>query len=236
MPLTMPSTLKHLPLYGAFAGTLLLADTAMAVTIDTFQFNGALVVEAGAGATPATIEFVPDFTILSQNGDVTGDLIGLVGNIGGVYEFADPAGASSVSLTNTLGPNLTIDDGVSDFFSADIELIELLDGGGGTIFGAIDFSSSSYGGANAGLIALDDLIQNTPDMTVTFQTLGGSGVDLDDLFQNGSGGVATYSAAVDVGANPPVTVPEPAPLALLGLGLLCSAGFAYRRRKASSET
>lgn len=219
----------------AFAATLLLAQTAHAITIDSFQFNGALTVSAGAGATPATINFLPNFNILSQNGSITGDLVGLTGNITGDYDFADPAGAPSVLLSSPTAPNaFTIFDG-TDTFSADVDLIELQGGGGGTIFGAIDFSSSSYAGVNPGLAALDSLIQSGPDLTVTFQTLGGSGVNLDDLFANGSNGVATFSAAVQIEAAP-TAVPEPAPLALLGLGLLCSVAYASRRRSAKRST
>lgn len=221
---------------GAVAATLFFANAASAVTINSFQFNGALEV-IGDGAAPATISFRPNFSILSQNGAVAGDLIGLNGDIAGNYTFADPAGANTVALSSPAAPNgFTIDDGVSDTFAADIDLIQLQDGGGGSIIGAIDFSSSTYGGANAGLIALNDLIQNTPDLTVTFQVLGGGGVDLDDLFQNGSGGVATFSAAVNVNQNPTATpVPEPGPLALLGLGLLCSVAFASRKRAVSAS-
>ncbi len=213
---------------GFLAASLVFANSAHAVTIESFQFNGALQVLAGGGAVPATINFLPDFTIRSQNGAIAGDLVNLTGNIAGDYTFADPAGAASVLLGSPTAPNdFTIFDG-ADTFVADISLIELQGGGGGSIIGAIDFASSNYGGSNAGLIALNDLIQNTPDLTVTFQTLGGGGVDLDDLFQNGSNGVATYSAAVNVSA-PPTAVPEPAPLALLGIGIFAAAAFARRR-------
>jgi hypothetical protein len=105
-------------------------------------------------------------------------------------------------------------------------------GGGGSIFGAIDFSSSNYAGSNVSLMALHDSIQNTPDLTVTFQTLGGFGVILDDLFANGSDGVATFSGVVGVNMTS-APIPEPAPLALLGLGLLCSAAYTSRRRSAA---
>ncbi|MGI9421177.1 MAG: PEP-CTERM sorting domain-containing protein [Geminicoccaceae bacterium] len=213
---------------GALAASLLLAQTAHAVTIDSFQFNGVLTVAAGGGGSPATINFLPDFTILTQNGAISGGLVGLTGNIAGDYTFDDPAGSTSVLLDSPSAPNaFTIFDGV-DTFSAEVDLIELQGGGGGTIFGAIDFLSSSYTGANADLTALNAVVQSDPNLTVTFQTLGGSGVDLDDLFENGSNGVAAYSAAVQIETT---SVPEPAPLALLGLGLLCSVVYASRRAR-----
>lgn len=213
---------------GAVIATLFLANTASAVTIDSFQFNGILQVEAGSIVSPATVTFLPSFTIQAQNGLGAGELVGLNGNIAGGYTFDDPGGNNTVPLTSPGVPNgFTIDDGVN-IFAADIDLIELQGGGGGSIVGAIDFSSSSYAGANAGLIALNDLIQNTPNLTVTFQTLTIGGVDLDELFVNGSGGVATFSAGVIVSSDP-TAVPEPGPLALLGMGLLCSAAFACRR-------
>jgi len=221
----MLSLCRIAPCAAALA-TLLAANAASAVTINSFQFVGALVVDAGAGPTPANISFVTDFSILSQNGAPAGDLITLNGSISGDYEFADPAGATSVLLTSPTAPNtFTIDDG-ADLFTADVNLIELQGGAGGSIFGSIDFSSSSYAGGNASLLELNSLVQSGTNVTVTFQTLGGFGIDLDDLFQNGSGGVATYSAAVNLAS---VSVPEPAPLAMLGIGLLCSAAFALRR-------
>jgi hypothetical protein len=205
------------------AASMFVAQAAEAVTINSFQFLGGLTVTPGGVGTPATINFLPDFSILSQNGVTAGELVGLEGNIEGDYTFDDPAGATTVALGSPTAPNLfTIDDG-SDVFTAEVELIELQGGGGGSIVGAIDFSSSSYAGSNAGLIALNDLILNTPDLTITFQTLGGSGVNLDGLFANGSNGVAAYSAVV-------TAVSEPAPLALLGLGMLVSAAYIRRRR------
>ena len=219
---------------GAIALTLMAANTASAVTINSFQFNGALLVEAGAGLDPATISFLPDFTILSQNGDPAGDLIGLTGNISGDYTFNDPAGATSVLLTSPTPNSFTISDGV-ETFSAAVDLIELQGGGGGTIFGRIDFGTSSYAGANPGLIALNALIQDGPNLTVTFQTLGGGGVDLDELFQIGSNGVATYSAAVRIDPRA-IDVAEPTPLALLGFALLAGAAWTRRRTKETATS
>lgn len=222
------SWLNRIAPIGAVVATLLAANTASAVTINSFQFVGDLEVAPGAGATPATISFAPDFTIRAENGAGTGDLVNLEGDITGDYTFADPAGATSVLLTSPTAPNsFTIDDGV-ETFSADIDLFELQGGPAGSIFGSIDFSSSAYAGSNVGLIALDSLIQNGTNVTVTFQTLGGLGVSLDDLFQNGTAGISIYSAAVNL-----TSVPEPAPLAILGLGLLCSVAFARRRHSAS---
>lgn len=218
----------------ALATSLFVAQGAEAVTVNSFQFNGALSVAAGGVGAPATINFLPDFTIRSQNGAIVGDLIGLTGNIAGDYTFEDPAGATSVLLASPTAPNaVTIFDGV-DTFTANVDLFELQGGGGGSILGRINFASSNYTGANPGLIALDNLIQAGPNLTVTFQTLGGGGVGLDDLFQNGSDGVATYSAALRVNQAPAV-VPEPMPLALLGFGLLCSVVYARRRSATSSN-
>ncbi|MGI9509350.1 MAG: PEP-CTERM sorting domain-containing protein [Geminicoccaceae bacterium] len=225
------SWLSRIAPVGAVLATLLAANTASAVTINSFQFIGVLEVAPGSGATPATISFAPDFTILAENGVGTGDLVGLEGDITGDYDFADPAGASTVALTSPTAPNsFLIDDGI-DIFSADVDLFELQGGPAGSIFGSIDFSSSTYVGANAGLIALNTLIQSGTNVTVTFQTLGGLGVSLDDLFENGTSGISIYSAAVNL-----TSVPEPAPLAILGLGLLCSVAFARRRRSTLPTT
>lgn len=211
-----------------------LSNVALAIPVSSFQFGGSLQVAPGAGATPATITFNPNFSIISQNGLVVGDLISLTGNLNGSYQFNDPAGSNIVTVFSPTTPNtFTIDDG-TDLFTAEIGLIELQGGGGGSIIGAIDFSTSNYAGVNPALVELNGLIQNSPDLTVTFQTLGGFGVNLDELFDNGSGGVATYSAAVNVSAGS-TPIPEPAPLALLGLGLLCSASYALRRRAASNS-
>lgn len=221
------SWLSRIAPVGAVLATLLAANTASAVTINSFQFFGFLEVAPGSGATPATLSFAPDFTILAENGLGTGDLVGLQGDITGDYEFADPVGASTVALTSPTAPNsFLIDDGI-DTFNAEIDLFELQGGSAGSIFGSIDFASSSYAGANAGLLALNSLIQSGTNVTVTFQTLGGLGVSLDDLFENGTNGISLYSAAVNL-----TSVPEPAPLAILGLGLLGSVAFARRRRSA----
>ncbi|MEZ5931264.1 MAG: PEP-CTERM sorting domain-containing protein [Alphaproteobacteria bacterium] len=216
------------------AASVFVAQAAEAITINTFQFVGDIDVSPGGVGTPATINFLGDFDLRSQNGSNSGELVGLTGTIAGDYQFDDPAGATSVLLTSPTAPNaFTIFDG-TETFVANIGLIELEGGFGGSILGTINFASSTYAGTNAGLIALDNLIQNSPNLTITFQTLGGSGVNLDELFQNGSEGVATYSAAVRV-SQPPVSVPEPTPLALLGFGLLCSVAYARRRQAGSTS-
>lgn len=217
---------------GAICAALMAAAPAYAVTINSFQFNGALEVEAADGLNPAEISILSNFNILSQNGAGAGDLIGLTGQISGLYTFDDPAGATTVLLTSPTAPNtFSIFDGV-DTFTAEIDLIELDGGTAGTIFGTIDFGTSSYAGSNAALLDLNTLIQDGLNLTITFQTRGGSGVDLDELFEEGSEGIATYSAAVRI-ARQPVNVAEPAPLALLGFGLLASAGWIRRRRQVS---
>lgn len=199
------------------------SNVAAAVPISSLQFSGgALQVQAGAGATPAELTFVSDFSIDAQNGELFGDLIGLNGSITGTYEFDDPAGNTIVALSSSTTNSLIIND-VTGTFTADINLISLQDGG--SIIGAIDFSSSSYTGSNADLIALNDQIQNNPNLTVTFQTLGGEADDIDQLFTNGTGGVAIFSGALQV-----TPIAEPAPLALLGLGLLCGVAYVSRRR------
>ena len=220
------SWLSRIAPAGAVLATLLAANTASAITINSFQFFGILEVAPGSGATPATISFAPDFTILAENGAGTGGLVNLNGDITGDYEFADPTGATTVALTSPTAPNsFLIDDG-TDIFSAEIDLFELQGGAGESISGSIDFSTSTYAGLNASLIALNSQIQNGTNVTVTFQTPGG----LDDLFENGTNGISVYSAAVNL-----TSVPEPGPLAILGLGLLCSVGFA-RRRYSSQPT
>ena len=64
------------------------------------------------------------------------------------------------------------------------------------------------------------LIQSGTNVTVTFQTLGGLGVSLDDLFENGTNGIYIYSAAVNL-----TSVPEPGTLILL-----CCALWLHPRR------
>lgn len=209
-----------------------MSNAASALSINSFALGGSsLQITPGAGASPATITFNPNFSIVLQDGGPVGDLVGLTGNITGAYDFDDPAGNTTALLTSsTLGNSFIIDDG-TDIFSAGISLIQVQDGG--LIIGAIDFSSSSYTGTNAVLTELSALIQNTPDLTITFQARPGESDDLDNLFSGGTNGGVTYSAVIGVSANPVVSVPEPAPLALLGLGLLCSVAFANRRRSAS---
>lgn len=227
-------SMKRIAMCGAVLSTLCtFSETANAVVIDSFAFGGTLDVSAGSISTPASITFPAPFNIVLQNGAASGDLVGLPGTITGSYEFADPAGANSVTLTSSGSNDFTIDDG-TDVFSADIDLIQLQGGVAGAIVGAIDFSSSTYSGSNTGLVMLNAIIQNTPNLTVTFQTLANLfSVNLDDLFQNGSGGLGIYTATV--ATNLPTAVPEPGPLALLGFGVLASAAFAScgrsRRRK-----
>lgn len=219
------TSMKRIAMCGAVLSTLFtFSQTANAVIIDNFAFEGTLDVAAGSLSTPASITFPSAFNVLAQNGAGSGDLVSLNGMITGSYDFADPAGANTVTLNSTGSNDFTISDG-TDVFSADIDLIQLQGGIAGVIFGAIDFSSSSYSGTNDGLIALNDLIQNTPNLAVTFFAPGFlSGLDLDDLFQNGSGGELGYTARV--ATNLPTAVPEPGPLALLGFGVLVSAAFA----------
>lgn len=201
------------------------SNVASAIPISSFDFGGTLQVAPGAGLTPATITFDPDFDIDLQDRQGTGDLVDLTGNLTGNYQFNDPGGANTVALFSPTTDNIfSIEDEDGELFSANIDLFQLQGGGGAAVFGAIDFSSSTYNGNNDALLTLNALIQNVPNLTVTFQIGAGSGSSLDDLFDNGTGGGSTtFSARATI-------VPEPAPLALLGLGLLCSAAYASRRR------
>ena len=202
------------------------SNVAAAVPISSFDFGGSLQVTPGAGLTAATITFNPDFDIDLQNKQNSGDLVGLTGSISGAYSFNDPAGANSVALFSlSAGNTFSIEDEDGQLFTADIDLFQLQGGGGASIFGTIDFSSSTYSGNNAALIELNALIQNEPNLSVTFQIGGTAGSNLDNLFDNGTG-----NGSVSFSATAYIAVPEPAPLALLGLGLLCSAGFIRRRR------
>jgi hypothetical protein len=228
------SRLTQLCISGLCAlGVLASASTAHAIPlVDKFSVVGTIqVTPSPDGIAPASITFPGTFTVLTQNATIdTGptSLVGFTGLIGGTYTFVNP-GANTTTALGGADSLFQINDG-ADLFQAKIDFIELESSGSSAgLFAEIDFATSTYTGSNAALIELNTFTTSSQNTRLTFQLSTSDVVTLAGLFNVGTGGVTTYSGSVNPIAQP-TSVPEPAMLGLLGIGLL-GAGAASRRRR-----
>jgi hypothetical protein len=175
-------------------------------------FAGTLLVIALLFAAPSKADSVMDFSLTGSGVNVT---FSLPQTITPTYESGGWA-----YVTNVVGTLLAGDPGPYTFST-----IDFANSYGGTtdlwFFGSTGHTHSIYGGPELGLIA-SGLFTFNSNGTITFAT-GTWNFAPTQYF-----GGATTLTVVD---PPSVSTPEPASLALLGIGSLALAGL--RRRKSA---
>lgn len=221
----------------AMAAVLSYATSALASPTESLSFDFSndvgqnLTFSAASGGDPAEFTFqdednaYDDFQITQETQDGTpvggvgpNNLLGLFGDLDGTYEFGDPAGSTSVTVSSTNG-SFEIEDGNNAVFTSGVDFFELRENvNSNSILGELVLSGATYSGSNDALQFLSDSADT--DVPITFQLSDGA-ADLDELYNDGLPGGTSYSGSVSV-------VPVPQSVMLLGFGLL-SLGALVRR-------
>ncbi len=184
-----------------------------------------------AGGGTGSFSFIPsglaNFAVDTSDG--VGDSVGLQGSISGVFDIgiiSNPITGVETAPVSGLG-TLSISDGVSEFFTADVTFENLATiGTGGVIHttGTANLTSLMYTGGNADLTALAAAPAGT--QTVTFQFAFPTSIT--ELTSGSSKTTTNFSSTIS-------TVPIPAAAWLFGSALFGITMLGRRKKAAQSR-
>ena len=208
------------------------AGTANAtILIDDFSVNTSDILTAPFTETTtldASSEF-SEFRVLSiaedpvdADGSVEG---GVVGGILGINTgFTNSANTTSF-YNNTSGVDLSVAEMGGSIFSAFVLTANSIDQGGVDVTLTVDGKSSTLSASGPLGTPLNLIFAHSTFIGVDFTSVNTISLDI----HNNVAVDATFDSLISYGKAPPVGVPEPTSLALLGAGIVA---FGFGRRKA----
>jgi hypothetical protein len=204
------------------ACTLIVVQPAMAITLNFQNLNGTVVSFAGDSTFSFTSTNGYQFSISSVTGGV-GDSVGLNGFVapGGPFTIGTITTSGSIQSAPVTGTGtLHITDALATDLTGTIEWVDITTIGVGGIVnlsGTLNLTSINYPGANSDLGAL--AAAGSASDVVTFQF-----VPAQTLTQlANTGGQTSYSGTI-------VSIPEPASVTLVVVGLMGLLAFCHRRK------
>jgi hypothetical protein len=197
-------------LSGANLGQWLGAGFTCTVGDKTFS-NFTYTDTGGGGATPIAASEVV-ITTINQGASAIGFQFNAPWNVGGLQ-----------SLDSAIGFTVAVTPPTGGVFIHDAALVQAGSSFSGGGIGSVSENLSN----NSNLLTVDRAGQVTLSDAVTFSNTGSVNV-LKDIAVNANGGSAAISLVTDTFSQ--TTVPEPASLGILGLGLI-GLGFTQLRRR-----